>query len=81
MPKRKSKSLTLAEHVELGQRLHQHRIEAMAIARQLGETYPMTSKPSLLAEKLWTPIDVLRCEMDNRVFQEHPVEAEPKIYF
>ena len=81
MPKRKTKALTLAEHVELGQRLHRHRIEAMAIARRLEETYPKTSKPSRLAEKLTVPIDALRCEMDDRVFQEHPAEAEPKIYY
>ena len=81
MAKRKTKLMTLTKHTELGQRLYRLRAESMAIARELGEVYPVSSKPSRLAEKLWAPVDTLRCEMDNRVFREHPAEAESQIYY
>ena len=81
MAKRKTKRLTMAEHAALGQRLYRLRAESMAIARELGEVYPVSSEPSRLAEKLWAPVDALRCEMDNRVFREHLVEASTRVYY
>lgn len=81
MAKRKTKLLTMAEHAELGQRLYRLRAESMAIARELGEVYPKTSKSVRTAQKLYRVIDALRCEMDNRVFREHPVEASTRVYY
>ena len=81
MDKRKTKLLTLTEHGELGQRLYRLRAESMAIARELGEVYPKTSKSVRTAQKLYRVIDALRCEMDNRVFREHPADASARVCY
>ena len=81
MAKRKTKSLTVAEHAALGQRLYRLRMEAMAIARQLEATYPKASKPVRMVQKVYQTIDTLRCQMDSRIYAEHRAEATPRIYY
>lgn len=75
---------TYREHAELGVTLAGIRDELHCRATQLANAYP-TSGPEATARnhllKAVEQLDKARCELDSRLFAEHPDTAEPAVYY
>lgn len=77
----KKNKLSLDEHKKIGIELNKMRCMAAYYAALIGNTYPLTAEQVKLSNKAVLAIQALRCEMDNVLQHEHPVEFDAHIYY
>jgi hypothetical protein len=77
----KPKTLPLAEHLSLGRNLKQARAFLMDASCKLPSAYGKTSRVAKLAKRTLHHLEILKCELDNQVFRDHPHEAHSGIYY
>jgi len=75
----RSKRLTFGEHVELGERLKEAHEALVCASVQVGNAYTKTDQRRI--SRALNALDAARCWLDDRVFEEHPAQANPAIYY
>jgi len=77
----KRQRLTYREHITLGKELYKMRNCMVKRAVQISNAYGVSKKPGKLADRAYTVIDNLRCEMDDQLYRDYPGIANPYIYY
>jgi hypothetical protein len=75
------KKLTMAEHQELGRQISEVRAILIKAACALPNTYGKTSRVGRLARRAFETLQNLQCELDDRVFRDHPKDGATHIYY
>ncbi|MEU2755951.1 hypothetical protein ACH4GG_27365 [Streptomyces albidoflavus] len=76
--------LTFEEHLEMGRALKVARNDLLNRQVTLANAYPRSGQPGVPSKKLEAAvraIDEARSALDNAVFNEHPGQADTKVYY
>lgn len=76
----RKQSLTLDEHIALGQELHQIRDRLGALAVEVGHHYPVNGPVASGFHSARKRMDTLRSRLENQLFLDHPTEASIRVY-
>ena len=78
---RKKPRFTLDQHRTIGTNLKRQRDDAMAVLLKVSEAYPKNHAATRRAYKLIGDFDALKCALDSSLFDDHPDQAKPSIYY
>lgn len=78
---RHKEPLSFEGHVRVGRRLKAMRTELMRYGRQVERRYPASSKVHVRVALARIALDQLRCELDEQLRKDHPVEATSDVYY
>lgn len=67
------KGLTLKQHLKIAQKLCPASEFFIGLLSEISKAYPHRNKVARLAMKVDTAINNLKCELDNRIYQENPL--------
>jgi len=76
--------LTFERHQAIGAELQELTGRILAVVLELGDAYPFTGERGRAIKHLDAArkkVDLARSCLDDRVFDEHPGEATPSVYY
>lgn len=82
--KPRQRGLSLQRHKELGHKIKAARTALLEVAVLIPSIYGSSSRVGVLAGRPLHHLDVLRCELDDQVFRDHPQlvdDSLSKIYY
>ena len=78
---RRKPRFTLDQHCTTGANLKRQRDDAMTVLLKVSEAYPKNHAVTQRAYKLMRDFDALKCALDSSLFDDHPDQAKPSIYY
>lgn len=84
MASKSKKKISFERHVEIGDELKRTRTFLVTLAVEVGNAYPLTGKKGKAyraLEKAYSSIDQARSELENRMYEDYPQEANTHIYY